>query len=316
MRYLTFGRTGLRLSEFALGTMRMPHDQGKPTPESIAIFDAFVESGGNFLDTADAYGAAEQLTRALVGADREHFVIGSKYTLERRPGDVNSAGSHRKNMVGALESSLRRLGTEYLDIYWVHARDLLTPVEETMRALDDQVSAGKVLYVGVSDWPAWEVAQANTLAALRGWTPFQGLQIEYSLAQRTVERELVPMAHGLGLTVTAWSPLAGGHLARGEGAVGAAVGRVATTLRASPTQVALAWLRARPTPVIPLLGASRGAQMRENLGALDIELGDDHLAMLERVSGVELGFPGDFLSSAGVRDVVYGSRRSLIETGM
>ena len=153
--------------------MRLPHEQGKPTTESTAIFDAFVESGDNFLDTADAYGDAEHLTRALIGADREHFVIGSKYTLERRDGDVNSAGSHRKNMVGALESSLRRLGTEYLDIYWVHARELLTLVEETMRALDDQVRAGKILYVGVSDWPAWEVARANTVAALRGWTPFR-----------------------------------------------------------------------------------------------------------------------------------------------
>ncbi|GAB3277608.1 aldo/keto reductase [Parasphingorhabdus pacifica] len=316
MRYSTFGNTGLRVSEFALGTMRLPHDQGKATPESTAIFEAFAESGGNFLDTADAYGAAEQLTRTLVNTDRESFVIGSKYTLERRDGDVNSAGSHRKNMVGALESSLRRLGTDYLDIYWVHARDVLTPVEETMRALDDQVRAGKVLYVGVSDWPAWEVAQANTLASLRGWTPFQGIQIEYSLAQRTGERELVPMAHGLGLTVTAWSPLGGGQLARGENAVSAAVEEVATALGAAPGQVALAWLRTRQTPVIPLLGASREAQMRQNLGALDVELSDDQLMTLERASEVELGFPGDFLGSAGVRDVIYGSRRSSIAYGM
>lgn len=294
----------------------MPHEQGRPTAESTAIFDAFVGSGGNFLDTADAYGAAEELTRALVGSDRQHFVIGSKYTLERRSGDVNSAGSHRKNLIGALESSLRRLGTDHLDIYWVHARDLLTPVAETMRALDDQDRAGKIFYLGVSDWPAWEVAQANTLATLRGWTPFQGLQIEYSLAERTVERELVPMARGLGLTVAAWSPLAGGRLARSEDPVRLVVEQVATRLGVSRPQVALAWLRSRPTPVIPIMGASRGAQVRDNIGALKVELSNDDLRVLEQATAVDLGFPGAFLGSDEVRDVIYGSRRASIASGM
>lgn len=166
MRYATFGHSGLRVSELALGTMRLPHERGSATAETRRIFETFVEAGGNFIDTADADGEAEVLTRELVGTEREKLVIGSKYTLQRRAGDVNSAGSHRKNLVGALESSLRRLDTDYLDVYWVHARDVLTPVEETMRALDDQVRAGKVLYVGVSDWHAWEVAQSDELVRI------------------------------------------------------------------------------------------------------------------------------------------------------
>ncbi len=310
MRYSTFGSSGLRVSEFALGTMRMPRDETGPTSESRAIFEAFAEAGGNFIDTADAYGEAEVLTRELVGADRERFVIGTKYTLQRRADDVNSAGSHRKNLVGALESSLRRLGTDYVDIYWVHARDVLTPVEETMRALDDQVRAGKVLYLGVSDWHAWEIAQANTVATLRGWTAFAGIQVPYSLAERTVERELVPMAARFGLAITAWSPLGGGRLARGDDPIASAVGTIAGEIGATSSQVALAWLRSRPGAVIPIVGASRGQQMRENLGALDLELSAGQLRTLDQVSAVDLGFPGAFLADEHVQDAVYGNRRA------
>src|SRR3990170_2205731 len=181
MRYRTLGHTGLRVSELAFGAMRLPGDD---PAECRAIFSAYADAGGNFVDTADRYGT-EPVVKDLLGADREHFVVSTKFTLARHDTDLNAAGSHRKNLVTALDESLARLGTDYLDIYWVHARDLFTPVEETMRALDDQVRAGKVLHVAVSDWPAWEVARANAIAELRGWTPFAALQVEYSLLQRT-----------------------------------------------------------------------------------------------------------------------------------
>jgi aryl-alcohol dehydrogenase-like predicted oxidoreductase len=182
-----------------------------------------------------------------------------------------------------------------------------------MRALDDQVRAGKVLYAAVSDWPAWEVAQANTMAALRGWTPFAAIQVEYSLLQRTVERELVPMALSTGLTVAAWSPLAGGRLAKpGDGPVITAVGEIAGRTGASRSQVALAWLRSRDG-VIPLLGARTLAQMADALGVLDVQLSPEDLALLDDVSRVELGFPHDFVGSDPVRDVIHGPGHRLID---
>jgi aryl-alcohol dehydrogenase-like predicted oxidoreductase len=309
MRYRTLGPTGLRVSELALGAMRLPTDD---PAECRAIFDAYAEAGGNFVDTADRYGT-ESVVKDLLAAEREHFVVGTKFTLARNETDLNAAGSHRKNLVAALDDSLGRLGTDYVDILWVHARDLFTPVAETMRALDDQVRAGKVLYVAVSDWPAWQVAQANTMAELRGWTPFAALQIEYSLLQRTVERELIPMALGTGLTVAAWSPLAGGTLARpGDGPVLAAVGQVAERTGATRSQVALAWLRSREG-VIPLLGARTLTQMTDALGVLEVELSAEDLALLDDVSRVELGFPHDFVDSDQVRDVIHGPGHRLID---
>jgi aryl-alcohol dehydrogenase-like predicted oxidoreductase len=309
MRYRTLGPTGLRVSELALGAMRLP---GEDPAECRAIFTAYAEAGGNFIDTADRYGT-EPIVKDLLGAEREHFVVGTKFTLARHDTDLNAAGSHRKNLVTALDESLSRLGTDYVDIYWVHARDLFTPVEETMRALDDQVRAGKVLYVAVSDWPAWEVARANMMAELRGWTPFAALQVEYSLLERTVERELVPMALATGLTVTAWSPLAGGKLARpGDGPVFAAVGEVADRVGATRSQVALAWLRSRQG-VIPLLGARTHAQLTDALGVLDVQLSAEDLALLDEVSRVELGFPHDFVGSDPVRDVIHGPGHRLID---
>ena len=187
------------------------------------MFDAFVEAGGNFIDTANHYtnGTSETICGRVHRSERHRFVVATKYTLSPRPDDPNAGGNHRKNMVQALEASLKRLGTDYIDVYWVHAWDFLTPVEEIMRALDDLVRAGKVLYVGISDAPAWVVAQANTLAELAAGPPFVGLQVQYSLVERTPERELLPMATALDLAVTAWGPLGGGVLA-------------ASTARASP----------------------------------------------------------------------------------
>lgn len=331
MRYTLFGRTGLRVSELALGAMTFGGDPGRGADKETSgrILDAYAEAGGNFLDTADIYtgGASERvLGELLEGGRRERFVLASKYTGATREGDVNSAGNHRRNLVRSVEASLERLRTDRLDVLWVHARDDFTPVAEVMRALDDVVRAGKVLYVGVSDWPAWEIAQANTLAELSGWTSFAGSQLQYNLLERTVERELLPQARGFGQAVFAWSPLAGGKLTgkyrRGEAgrlgdgaAEGAwedeiltAVLEIAEKGGWSPAQVALAWLRGRPGNVVPVLGATREEQLADNLGCLDVELEDEARERLDEVSAVPLGFPHDFLREESVTRVVYGDR--------
>ncbi|MEU9957292.1 aldo/keto reductase [Streptomyces sp. NPDC050982] len=331
MRYTLLGRTGVRISRLALGTMTFGDDWKLPEATRARIFDQYAEAGGNFIDTADEYGdgSAETTLGKLLAGRRDQFVLSTKYTMQTRPGDLNSAGNHRKNLVRSLEASLRRLGTDHLDMLWVHARDTLTPVPEVMRALDDQVRAGKVLYVGVSDWPAWEVAQANTLAELRDWSPFAGLQIRYNLLERTVERELLPMAHAFDLPVFAWGPLADGrltgkylrseegrldHVAWGQGGTGPGDDVVEETVRVaeaagvSPAQVALAWLLSRPGNVVPILGATKPEQLADNLGAVEAVLEDDWLAGLERISRVEPGFPHDFLRFPAMRDAIYGDR--------
>src|ERR1700752_4737580 len=216
MRYRLLGNSGLRVSEAALGTMTFGDDWGwgSAKDEARKVYDAFREAGGNFIDTANLYtnGTSESFIGEFMRDHRQSVVLATKYTNAAPGEDANAAGNHRKSMVQALEASLRRLKTDYIDLYWLHIWDQMTPVEEVMRAFDDLVRQGKILYAGVSDMPAWVVAQANTLANLRGWTPFVGLQVEYSLIERTPERELLPMAADLGLGVTAWSPLAGGLL--------------------------------------------------------------------------------------------------------
>ena len=216
MKYRLLGNSGLRVSEAALGTMTFGDDWGwgAAKDEARKVYDAFREAGGNFIDTANLYtnGTSESFLGEFIQGHRQSLVMATKYSLATPGTDPNAAGNQRKNMVQAVEASLKRLQTDYIDLYWVHMWDQMTPVEEVMRALDDLVRAGKVLYTGISDAPAWWIAQANTLAHLRGWSPFIGLQIEYSLIERTVERELIPMAEALNIGVTAWSPLAGGVL--------------------------------------------------------------------------------------------------------
>jgi aryl-alcohol dehydrogenase-like predicted oxidoreductase len=216
MKYYLLGKSGLRVSELCLGAMTFGEEWGwgASKDESRKIFNAYVNAGGNFIDTANKYteGASEKYIGEFIASDRDRFVLATKYTSNTRRGDPNAGGNHRKSMVQSLEASLERLNTNYIDLYWVHAWDQTTPVEEMMRALDDLVKAGKILYAGISDAPSWIVSQANTLANLRGWTEFTGLQIEYSLIQRTPERELLPMARALDIGVTAWSPLGNGLL--------------------------------------------------------------------------------------------------------
>src|ERR687894_92136 len=214
MNYRILGRSGMRVSELCLGTMTFGDDWGSgPSREdSRRIFDTFVDAGGNFVDTANNYtnGTSEELVGEFTSPARDRFVIATKYTLSVEGDDPNAGGNHRKSLVRSLEQSLRRLRTDYIDLLWLHMYDAFTPIEEAVRALDDQVRLGKVLYVGISDSPAWVASQANTLADLRGWSPFVALQIPYSVATRDPERELFPMAAAFGLTVTPWGVLGAG----------------------------------------------------------------------------------------------------------
>src|SRR5882672_4403824 len=217
--YVTLGRSGLRVSPFCLGAMTFGEDLGWGTSvkDSEAILDRFIELGGNFIDAANVYtkGHSEKIIGDHVGRHqdkRDRLVIATKFSSNMHPGDPNGGGSNRKSIINACENSLRRLQTDYIDLYWLHNWDKHTPIEESLRALDDLVRAGKVRFVGVSDTPAWKVAQAQLIAQFRGWAPFVGLQIEYSLLERTVEGELIPMARELGMGVTPWSPLRSGIL--------------------------------------------------------------------------------------------------------
>ena len=333
MRYKLLGNSGLRVSELCLGTMTFGEDWGwgADKEESRAVFQAFAEAGGNFLDTANFYtnGTSETLVGEFVKGDREKWVIATKYSLNTRPGDVNACGNHRKNLFQAVEASLKRLGTDYIDLLWLHIWDSLTPIEEVMRAFDDLVRMGKVLYIGISDSPAWIVSQANTLATLRGWTPFIGLQIEYSLKERTPERELLPMAKALNIGVTAWSPLGGGVLTGKYNQPNPVDGRLSMTdqpfqildrdlkiaetvleiareIGKSPAQVALNWLRNRPNSVIPIIGARRLSQLQDNLACVDFNLTGEHLQRLDNISAISLGFPHELLASQFVRDILLG----------
>lgn len=328
MRYRLFGRTGLRVSELALGTMTFGGGADKAASKSI--FEAYVAAGGNFIDTASMYtgGTSEKFVGELVDSDRNRFVIATKYSASLRHEDPNAGGNHFKSMVQSVEASLKKLNTDHIDLLWIHMWDGSTPVEEILRGFNHLVDSGKVLYIGVSDWPAWRVAEANTLAHFRGWKGFAGLQIEYSLVQRSPERELLPMARAYGMTVLPWSPLGGGLLTdryqsendlrqlatrRSEMLfedpeylmrIAREVGAVAKETGHSSAQVAINWLRQRDT--LPILGASKTEQVRDALGATEWELKHDQIDRLDKVSAIRLGFPHEFLSSQPIRQFFYG----------
>jgi len=336
MKYRLLGNSGLRVSELALGTMTFGEDWGwgSPKDEAQKVYNAFRDSGGNFIDTANVYtnGTSESFLGEFVKGHRASIVLATKYTNAAAGTDPNAGGNHRKNMMQSVEASLKRLQTDYIDLYWVHIWDRITPVEEVMRGLDDLVRQGKVLHVGISDAPAWWIAQANTLASFRGWSPFVGLQIEYSLVERTVERELIPMAKALNLGVTAWSPLAGGVLTGKYHSGGSAESgrmssdmmkqfmpdeqRTARIIKAVKTvadqtgrrmaQVALAWLRSRPVPVIPIIGARKLSQLQDNLASIDLSLSAEQFKTLDEASRIELGFPHEFYDKEMVRSLIYG----------
>jgi aryl-alcohol dehydrogenase-like predicted oxidoreductase len=347
MRYKLFGHTGLRVSELCLGTMTFGEDWGwgAPKDECARILDAFGEAGGNFIDTANRYteGTSERIVGELIASDRDHWVLATKYGLNSGTdgSDPNVGGGHRKSIMRAIDESLERLRTDYLDVYWLHVWDAFTPVDEVVQTLDDLVRSGKVLYAGISDTPAWVVSQAVTLADLRGWTRFAGLQVPYSLLWRDVERDLLPMAHALDLAVTTWEPLGSGLLTGRYGtdreapegtritttqyerlltdrnlAIADTVNEVAAERGASSAQVAIAWVRAQQRAVIiPIVGARSRAHIEDSLGAVDVELSDEELERLDEVSRIELGFPHDFegraFAHSATCDLVEDHRRNV-----
>ncbi|WP_194908791.1 aldo/keto reductase [Catenulispora rubra] len=320
--YVTLGRSGLRISPLTLGTMTFGNDYGwgASPEESEKILAAYLDRGGNSIDTANIYtnGHSEKIIGDyLAGRSsiRERLVLGTKFFCNLYPNDPNGGGPSRKAIVQQLENSLRRLQTDYVDIYWLHNFDPFTPVEETLRTLDDLVSAGRIRYVGFSDVPAWATAEAATIARLRGWTPIIALQLQYSLLERTSEGELIPMAQALGMGVLPWSPLHGGMLSgkyasantgpadttrawvgrpsEAEQVIVDALHSVAEEVGATDAQVALAWVQGRPGITSTLIGARRIDQFEANLGALDVTLTDAQQAALNEVSAPKLNFPAD-----------------------
>lgn len=331
MKYKLLGNSGLRVSELCLGTMTfgLEWNWGADYENSKKMFDVYREAGGNFIDTANRYteGTSEKFLGDFIQSEREKIVLATKYSLKTAAGDPNVCGNHRKNLVQALDASLKRLKTDYIDLYWLHAWDFTTPIDEVMRSLDDQVRAGKILYVGVSDTPAWIVSRANTIAELRGWTPFIGLQIEYSLIQRTVERDLIPMADSLGLSILAWSPLGSGLLSgkyftkensepkrlkenskrfsERNISIANLVVKIAGEIGAAPSQVALKWLMQHHSDTIPIIGGRSSSQIKENINCLNITLTEEQMQQLDEISKIDLGFPHEFLKEDNIKEILF-----------
>jgi aryl-alcohol dehydrogenase-like predicted oxidoreductase len=321
--YISLGRSGLRVSPFCLGTMTFGEDWGwgSSPADSEAILTEYVERGGNFIDTANIYtnGHSEKIIGNYLSARaglRDRIVLATKFFGNLDIGNPNGGGAGRKAIVKQCEESLRRLQTDYIDLYWLHNWDRATPIEETLRATDDLVTSGKVRYLGLSDLPAWKAAQAQTIVHFRDYAPAIALQVEYSLLARTVEGELIPMAQELGLGVMPWGPLRGGKLSgkytranagsqksdrtrsaaglsESEYAILDVVNDVATEVGANTAAVALAWVHSRPGVASTLIGARRLDQLEANLDVIDVSLGSEQIARLDAVSKPVLNFPAD-----------------------
>ncbi|WP_373077695.1 aldo/keto reductase [Zhongshania sp.] len=332
--YRLLGRSGLRVSPLSLGTMTFGVGSGWGSTDSDAqhMVDRYIELGGNFIDTANFYasGGSEQLLGQFIQGRRNQLALASKYSLTMQAGDPNACGNHRKNMVQSVEASLKRMKTDYLDLLYLHVWDCRTPVEEILRAFDDLVRAGKILYAGISDTPAWQISRMQAIAELRGWTPLVALQIPYNLTERSVEREFMPMAQEMGLGILPWSPLAGGVLSgkyskgdlqnTGETAntqmnsrksiniatgrlsdkaleIAGVVGGIAAELNCTSAQVALAWTLLNPAVVSPIIGARTLEQFNDNLKALDVNFSEDQIAKLDTVSKIETCFPHNMMDT-------------------
>lgn len=337
MNYHLLGRSGLRVSELCLGTMSFGTEWnwGADKSESQKIFDVYAERGGNFVDTANRYteGTSERWLGEFIKSERHHFVLATKYTLRDQLGDPNFAGNHRKNMIRSVEESLRRLDTDFIDLFWVHAWDGTTPVDEILRGLEDLVRSGKIHHIGISDTPAWVVSQGNAIAELRGWSSFVALQVEYSLLARTPERDLLPMADHFGMAVTPWGAIGGGALTgkylkgdtgrlpahsvrRNERAnkIAARVVKVAEKLKVPPVQIAINWVRQRNPQwnVIPLIGATKASQLETSMGCVDFVIPAKYIQELDEVSKIDLGFPHDFLQTDNVQELMFSGAQGKI----
>jgi len=337
MKYKLLGRSGLKVSELCLGTMGFGTENGWGADKetSFSIMDAFGNAGGNFMDTANVYklGSSERIIGEFIGSrDRNYWVIATKYSLKDNEINPNASGNNRKNMMRSVEESLKRLQTDFIDMLYLHIWDDLTPIDEVLRGLDDLIKQGKVIYAAISDTPAWMVSKGNTLAELMGWSQFVALQVEYSLLQRTPERDLIPMAKHYGMTLTPWAPLAGGALTgkylRGDrGRIKEGSNRlnensqritkeviaVAEKLGAEPSHVALKWTMQQGYSSIPIVGATRLSQLEENLKTIDVIIPDEDMKRLDEASAVNLGFPGEFFKEDGVRLNNYGGFYDKIE---
>ena len=348
--YRLLGCSGLRVSPLSLGAMTFGADAGRTVgpEESRRVLEHYAEQGGNFIDTANiySYGASERIVGDFIKADRSHFVVASKYSMGMAEGEPNASGNQRKNMMESVEASLERLGTDYLDLYWVHVWEFRTPVAEVMRGLDDLVRQGKVHYVAISDAPAWKVSEANTLARCQGWTPFIAMQAEYNLIDRSAERDLIPMCRDHDIAVLPWSPLANGlltgkysradmgapdpaELQQGTRKAGLqvsgalnernltivdAVTEVAGAVGATPSQVALAWLLQQPGRPLPIIGARTLEQLQDNLGCLSLTLSAEQLQQLDDASAIEPGFPNRLYKNARLRNMLI-DRNARVEGG-
>ena len=343
MRYVQLGHSGLKVSELCLGTMTFGEEFGIGADEAECrkVFDAYVRAGGNFIDTANIYnrGTSERMLGKFIREDRERLVIATKYTLSTRPDDPNAGGNHRKNLVASLDNSLERLATDYVDLYWMHGWDESTPAAEVMRALDDQVRAGKILHVGVSNAPAWWVAMANSIAAERGWTPFTALQLHYNLVERSIEADFLALAATQHMAITAWSPLASGLLTgkfnadsdpdQRQGArlaagpmsertltevnlrVAAGLSAIAAEQGCSPAQLALAWILQRGAQaVLPIIGARRLSQLEDNLGAARLRLDAKTIARLDALKPPAETYPLSLLNSEFFRLMMFGEHHA------
>lgn len=330
MRLRLLGASGLRVSELCLGTMTFGSDWGWGADEATcrAMVERFVEAGGAFFDTANNYtnGSSERILGNLLAEERDRYVIATKYTLRNTAGDArnsNLGGNSRKSMQRSVEQSLRNLRSDYIDLLYLHMWDETTPVDEVLRAADDLVRAGKVLYFAFSDTPAWVVAYAVARAEAMGWTRPVAMQAPYSLLDRAVERETMPMARALDLAFLPWGMLEGGTLtgkysrpadeprrqsgaSEQERAAGEVVARMAAELGCTPAQLAIAWVRQQPGQIIPILGCRSVAQLDDNLGALDVRLSQEQLEALGGLAGFSLGFPNSFLHSNHVRGLIFG----------
>jgi len=337
MKYKLLGRSGLKVSELCLGTMGFGTEGGwgADRATSFDILDAYADAGGNFLDTANIYklGTSEKIIGDYLAMhDRDYFALATKYTLKDNTTNPNASGNNRKNMMRSVEESLKRLKTDFIDVLYLHIWDDITPIDEVLRGLDDLVRQGKINYAAISDTPAWVVAKGNTLAELMGWSQFIALQVEYSLVQRTPERELIPMARHYGMTVTPWAPLAGGALTgkylRGEAGrvkpesnrrdanaerITKEVVAIARELQAEPAHVALAWMMQQNFSCIPIVGATKVEQLKQNLKTVDVVLNDDHKKRLDEVSSIPLGFPGDFFKEDAVKNNSFGGFYDKVE---